>query len=367
MSYPLNMAPARVAQLRLHNQRIASTSFTEPRDAVRWMGAIQAQDYLGSLWAIALRVKNATERGVENAIADKTIVRTWPLRGTLHFVAANDVRWMLNLVAPRVIGRSALRYRQLELDEPLFRKCNNVLTRALRDQRHLTRQELASQLKRSGIATGGQRLIHIIGRAALEGLICHATRRGKQFTFALLDEWLPASKTLNRDETLAELANRYFASHGPATLQDFQWWSGLAMKDAKAALASIESHLQKGIVDSRVYWFAGPEPLARKAPAPASVSFLPAFDEFLVGYRDRSAMLDPDLAPRHTQPNTGGMLSPTIILNGRVVGTWRRMLKKGFVLIAPIPFTPLNRHEKKALAVAAAEYGAFLGLPARLK
>jgi hypothetical protein len=364
MKYQPKMAPIHVAQFRLRNQRIANTSFTEPKDVVHWMGAVQAQDYLGSLWAIALRMQNATQRDIEKAIADKTIVRTWPMRGTLHFVAATDLRWMLNLLGPRVIARSAPRYKQFELDEPLLRKSNTVLARALRGHRQLTRQELAAHLKSSGIATGGQRLLHIIGRAALEGLICHGARRGKQFTFALVDEWLPASKTLDRDEALAELANRYLASHGPATLHDFQWWSGLPMRDARAALASVESQFQQSIVDGRTHWFATPEPGARRAPPPGYL--LPAFDEFLVGYRDRSAALDPDLARRHAPPNTDGMLSPTIILDSRVVGTWRRVLKKGFVLIAPILFTALSRHEKKALATAATEYGAFLGLPTLL-
>jgi hypothetical protein len=364
MKYRPMMAPTHVAQFRLHNQRIANTSFTEPKDVVRWMGAVQAQDYLGSLWAIALRMQDASETDIENAIAEKTIVRTWPMRGTLHFVAATDVRWMLTLLAPRMIARSAFRHKQLELDEPLLRKSNTVLVRALRGHRQLTRQELAAHLKRSGVATGGQRLIHIIWRAALEGLICQGTRRGKQFRFALLDEWLPASKPLNRDEALAELATRYLASHGPATLQDFQWWSGLPMKDARAAIASVESQFQHGIVDGRTYWFPPPEPRARKAPPPGYL--LPAFDEFLVGYRDRRAVLDPDLSRRHAQPNTGGMLSPSIIIDGRVVGTWRRVLKKGSVLIAPTLFTALSRYEKKALALAATEYGAFLGLPTLL-
>jgi hypothetical protein len=180
-----------IAHLRLHTQQIARTRFTDPADIVRWFGAVQAQDFLGSLWALGLRLKRAVEETVEQAVIDRTIVRTWPLRGTLHYAPAEDVRWMMELAGPRTIARAASRYRQLELDEATFAKCNRVLARALRGNNQLTRAELASALNDAGIYTGDQRLIHILNRAALDMVVCYAARRGKQFTFALLEEWVP--------------------------------------------------------------------------------------------------------------------------------------------------------------------------------
>lgn len=202
---------------RLHNQRIAGAGFKRPGEVVAWMGAVQAQDYLGALWALGLRMKTASEQVIEQAIADRTVVRTWPMRGTLHFVAPEDVRWMLALLTPRVIAGRRARYRQLELDQKAFDRSGDVLTRALEGGRQLTRGALFKTLNSAGIATSGQRGIHILARLAQDGLLCFAAREGKQQTFALLEEWVPPARMLDRDEALAELAGRYFTSHGPAT------------------------------------------------------------------------------------------------------------------------------------------------------
>lgn len=356
------MAILDIAHQRLHNQRIAAAPFENPGDVVRWLGAVQAQDYLGSLWALGLRMRSAVAAEIEQAIADKAIVRTWPLRGTLHYVAAGDVHWMLGLSAPRTIARDARRYRQLELDEATFAKSRRVLARALQGGRQLTRPELAAALNRAGISTDGQRLMHLLNHAALNGLVCYAARRGKQFTFALLDEWVPAAKTLERDEALAELARRYFTSHGPATLQDYVWWSGLQTADARSGLEMAQRHLAQEVIDGKTYWLSPSTP-AVKSATPAAY-LLPPFDEYTVAYRDRSAVLDSSYAK---QVNVGnGIFSPVIVINGQVVGTWKRTLKKGAVMITPGPFTPLRRAETRALTAAARQYGAFLELPAVL-
>ena len=194
----------------------------------------------------------------------------------------------------------------------------------------------------------------------MEELICHGARRGKQFTFALLDEWVPVTKVLKRCEALAQLARRYFTSHGPATLQDFSWWSGLTMADARAGHCSVESHFNREIVDGRVHWFARNEATSKDVPLTAHL--LPGFHEFLVGYKDRSAVLGSQHVQRYAQPNTGGMLSPAIVINGRVVGTWKRVLKAASVVIAPTLFTSLRKADKHAVAVATHRYGAFLTL-----
>lgn len=194
---------------------------------VAFFGAVHAQDYRGALWGVGQRVAGATEADVERALAERSIVRTWPMRGTLHFVAPDDVRWMLRLLAPRAIARAAGRHRQLGLDAATFAQSRDRLTAVLAGGNQLTRDAIYAELDRSGISTAGQRGIHILAQLAMEGVICFGARRSKQQTFALLDEWVPSSRMLEGDEALAELAARYFASHGPATLADFAWWSGL--------------------------------------------------------------------------------------------------------------------------------------------
>jgi Winged helix DNA-binding domain len=348
-----------IAELRLRNQRIAGTGFARPDEVVSWMGAVQAQDYLGALWALGLRTKTATEAVVEKAIADRTIVRTWPLRSTLHFVAPADVRWMLALLAPRVIAGRRSRYRQLELDEAVFDRSRDPVTRSLEGGRQLTRDALYEVLEAAGVSTTGQRGIHILQRLALDGLLCFAARQGKQPTMALLEEWVPPAPILEREEALAELAGRYFKSHGPATLQDFVWWSGLTVADARAGIELAGPGLEQEVLDAQAYWLTAAEPAAR--PASPKVYLLPPYDEYTVAYKDRSAVLD----PAHGSLASGnGIFYPVIVLDGQVVGTWKRTFKKGSVVITLSPFAPLKKKERQAIAEEAERYGAFLGMPA---
>lgn len=356
------MTTSEIARLRLRNQRLSSAPLASPADAARRLGAVQAQDYLGSLWALGLRLPRVTEAEVERAVADASVVRSWPLRGTLHFVAAEDLRWMLRLCAPRTVARAAHRYRQLELDEATFAKSRRVLARALRGGGRLTRPELAAALERAGIPTGGQRLIHLLNRSALDGVTCYAARRGKQFTFALLDEWAPADRRLRREEALAELAGRYFTSRGPATLRDFVWWSGLATADARAGLEAAGARLSREVFDGETYWLPSSAPAAREG-APAAY-LLPAFDEYTVAYRDRGAVLDSSHAPLVNAG--GGVLSPVVVVGGRVVGTWKRELKRDSVIISTNLFAALRASGRRAVEEAARRYGEFLGLPAAL-
>jgi hypothetical protein len=351
-----------VADRRLRNQRIAGAGFERAGAVVAWLGAVQAQDYLGALWALGLRMETATEEAIEQAIVDRTVVRTWPLRGTLHFVAPADIRWMLALLAPRVIAGRRARYRQLDLDQAVFDRSRDLLTRALEGGRQLTRDALYETLDAAGIATAGQRGIHILQRLAQDGLLCFAARQGKQQTFALLEEWVPPARSLARDEALAELAESYFSSHGPATLQDFTWWSGLTAADAKAAIELARPRLEREVVEGRVCWFAAAAPGVGPTASPASpmAYLLPAFDEYTVAYKDRSAVLD----PAHDDLVSGnGIFYPILVLDGQVAGTWKRAFKKGAVVIALSPFAPLKKKQRQAVAVAAERYGAFLGRP----
>jgi len=347
---------------RLVTQQIARPAFAAPRDLVAWLGAVQAQDYAAAKWAVGLRLAgDATDAEIERAIDDGAVLRTHALRGTWQLVVPADVRWMLDLVAPRLLASYATRYRQLGLDAATFDGNRSVLALALRGGAQLTRAELGSALEAAGISTAGQRLAHLLQRAELEGLICGGARRGKQFTYTLLEDRAPSRhRRLERDEALAELARRYFRSRGPATLADFQWWSGLSPADARAGLAAVQSTLASTVIDGRAYWH-GEDVVAK----PRSSAFLlPAFDEYLIAYRHRAAVLGPKCVKRLNAG--GGMLSPCVVLGGRVVGTWRRSLARAAVAIELDLFEEPTRREHQAIAAAAQHYGAFLRIEARV-
>src|SRR5262245_36817272 len=233
-----------IARLRLHNQRISAAAFRRPADAVAWLGAVQAQDYLGALWAVGLRLRNAVEADIEQALADRKIIRTWPMRGTLHFVAAADARWMLELLTPRIVANNSQRLiRDFNLDESAFARIKDLVARALQGGKQLARNEMYKMLEAGGVSAVGQCGRHILWRLAQDGLICFGAREGRQQTFALLDEWAPKAKRMPRDEALSEITKRYFTSRGPATLQDFMWWSGLTKADASAGLEMAKRSL----------------------------------------------------------------------------------------------------------------------------
>lgn len=351
-------SPPEIARLRLHNQLLSRSTVRTPAEVVAWLGAVQAQNFAGAKWSLALRQPSATEAAIDQAIRDRSIVRTWPMRGTLHFVAAADVRWLLPLLAPRIVTRTAGRYRQLELDEATFHRSAEVLGRALEGQRLLARPEVYALLAANGISPAGQRGIHIIGYLAQTGLICEGPRGGAHPCFALLDEWVPPAAPLAREEALARLAQRYFSSHGPATLQDFGWWTGLPMGEARLALQLAQGALISMTIEGSTYWLADTMPA--QLPPPQAY-LLPGFDEFMLGYTDRSAALPPRHRPLLTPTN--GVFSATLMMDGQVVGTWRRTLRKKSVAIELAPFEPLTAQQQELLEPAVAQYAAYLGLP----
>ncbi|MEP7337999.1 MAG: winged helix DNA-binding domain-containing protein [Acidobacteriota bacterium] len=342
---------------RLHNQRISRPTFQHPSDVVSWFGAVQAQDYPGALWALGLRMQKATEAAVEQAIADKTIVRTWPMRGTLHFVAAADVRWMLGLLASRMITRNQRRLeKDFELDAAALTRCQKLLVRALEGGKQVSRPAMYQVLEAGKISTSNGRGLQILSHLALNQVLCFGKREGKQPTFTLLEEWAPTAKTMERDAALAEIARRYFTSHGPATLQDFIWWSGLAAAEAREGLELAKPHLVQEVIGGQTYWLA-PSTLVTKDASPTAY-LLPAYDEYTVAYKDRSAVLNPVYA---RQASTGnGIFNPIIVVDGQVAGTWKRMLKKDTLVITPSPFAKLTKAESRAIAAAASRYGKFL-------
>ena len=347
-----------IAYLRLQRLGIAEPASETPQDVVHRLVAIQAQDYLASLWAVGLRMHDACEASVEQAIADRRIVRTWPMRGTLHLVGAADVRWLQGLLAPRVIAANAARIkRDYELDESAFKRCRKVVEKALRDGRPITRSALYQALDAANIATANQRGIHITGQLAHAGLICGGPREGRQPTFVLLDAWLPPTPAKSREEALAELSLRYVRSRGPVTVQDFAWWSGLTVKDAQAAYASVHSLVQQDTIDGKVYLLSPDTILVTKLRK--SVHLLPPFDEYLVGYKDRSAAVDPAFLRQVIGIN--GLVGASIVIDGRIAGMWKRSLGVDRVDIALAPFRTLNKSEQVAVAAAAKRYGRFLG------
>jgi hypothetical protein len=326
------------------------------------MGAVQAQDYGGAKWAVAQRMRLAAEGTIEKAFAEGRLLRTHVMRPTWHFVAPGDIRWMLRLTAPRVNAAMASYYRKFELDQTVFTRSHKALARALRGGRHLTRDALRQAVQRTGIATEGLRFLFILARAELDGVICSGARSGKQFTYALLEERVPPARPLKHDEALAALTARYFASRGPATVHDFVWWSGLTGRDARAGLDMVGSSLVCESIDGRIYWRSASLPAATRASRAANL--LPPYDEYLVAYRDRSAALESADTSRLA---ANAIFGPTIVLDGQVVGTWKRTLGKGDVTITLSPLVNLRKAGKHAVNEAARAYGAFLGVDAVLE
>lgn len=355
-----------VPNRRLHSHRLTdATRFDAPHQAVTWFGAMQAQDYPQSKWAMGSRCTSASDASIEQAFADRSIVRTWAMRGTLQIIAAQDIRWITQLVGSRLIASKAKSdVRRFELDEAAYTETLHALEVILRGKQ-LTRRETQAGLESRGISTAGQRGYHILNHAALRGLICFGTWRGKEDTFVLLDEWLPATKPLARDEALAALALRYFRSHGPATLQDFAWWAGLTAGDARTALNGAKPKLQEARIGERTFWMSN-EFTSTKIESPKiespDVQLLAGFDEYLLGYTDRRFQLQAIHNSRVIHSN--GIFHPTIIVDGQIVGTWQRKVMKGKLVITPAVFTPLTRRATQALDEAAQRYSDFMGLPA---
>jgi hypothetical protein len=341
---------------RLHNQQLAKPRLS-PAEVVAAFGAMQAQEYAHAKWALGLRSPGATEAAIERAIADGDILRTHPMRMTIHFVARADIRWLLALLGPRMIERAAPRWRELGLDAKTFAKCNALLARTLEGGKQLSRPDLVPIFKQAGISPEGQRMPHLLGRAEIDGVICSGARKGKQITFALLDDRVPKTKPLTREASLAELAKRYFATRGPATVRDFMWWSGLAAADAKAAIALADDHVIAESIAGVMYW-RGTSPAPSRMPAQAYL--LPMYDEYAVAYRDRSAIGSAPAKPKTFGEAT--LLAPTIVVAGQVVGTWARTIGKR-VAITLSPWRKLTAQDKALVERAADRFAAFVGVP----
>jgi hypothetical protein len=318
---------------------------------------VQSQDFEAAKWALALRMQSATNDAIEDAFNRAAILRTHIMRPTWHFVAHDDIRWLLELTAPRVNLRAGPNYRKLELDDATFKRSRRVFENALKNGKQVPRSELRRRLNEAGVAADDTvRLAHILLHAELEGVIVSGPRTGKQFTYALLDERAPATKKIDRDEALVKLTRRYFRSHGPATLGDFVWWSGLTVADAKRGLEASKRDVEKALIEERVYWDVRSGETAPHASPIAHL--LPVYDEYFVAYKDRQSVFD----PRDGKPSltTWDLLGPTVIVDGRVAGTWKKTSDKKSV---EVKFTrALKKAERTAVAQATTGYAKFLGL-----
>lgn len=348
---------------RLFTQHISQPNFTRPDEVVSWMGAVQAQDFAAAKWALGLRAQGLTDAAIEQAFDAGEIIRTHILRPTWHFVHPADLRWMLALTWPRVNAYNATYYRKFELDSEIFRRSNAVLEKALQGGKALTRPELESVLREAGVPTDDLRVTMLVMHAELDGVLCSGSRRGKQFTYMLLEERIAPTPARTHEEALAELTLRYFTSHGPATLADFAWWSGLSMTEARKGLETVKAQLTAETLAGQTLWFdasstAGVTDMPR-------VDLLPAYDEYTVAYVDRRAIsLGIDL--KGLDFRNEGILSYAMFVNGQFAGPWKRTVKKNEVIVELRPFAPLGEAAAAQALEAASRYGEFLGLKVRL-
>ncbi|MDQ0107750.1 hypothetical protein J2T02_002871 [Chitinophaga terrae (ex Kim and Jung 2007)] len=347
------MKPGDLIAHRLINHQLLSSTFKHPKELVSWMTAIQAQEFASCQWALGARLPHLKITDVQAALAENVIVRTTALRGTLHLVAATDIRWITGLVAPAMRTKMGSRRRQLEMDDKFLNKALKTIEKALKGKQVLSRNELAEVLQRNKVKTDDGRMNHILYEAALSGIICNAPAKGD---YMLLEEWIPPAPAISKPQALKKLAAGYFASHGPATLADFTAWSGLSATDAKAGLAAVQHELTAVEINGAQYWSV-PAPVTQQS----SAFLLPAFDEYFIGYKDRSMLADAAYVKQIMTVN--GIFNPIMLLDGRIVGLWKRTIDKKGIELSLAPFEKLKKKELKAFEPEAERFADFMQLP----
>lgn len=354
------MHPIDAAFARMHTQRLEGEPFPAPRDVVRWLGAVQSQDYGPAKWSLGDRGDGYTDADVDDAFNRGDILRTHMLRPTWHFVLPADIRWMQELTAPRVHAQNAYMYRQTGLDDGIRHKARRLIVDALRGGNHLTRRELAGVLAAGGIITKGQGMAYVVMDAELDCILCSGPLRGRQHTYALLEERAPDARSLPRDEALAELALRYFTSRGPATAKDLRFWSTLPLADIQRGIEAAGPRLVSEVIDNLTLWRApGDAPPRPRSPR---IHLLQGLDEYFVGYGESRTFCDqsgvrPSLVDR-------AIYNGALILDSQLAGHWKRTLTRRAVTFAVALRTPFDDAQMRALQAAADAHGRFLGLPA---
>ena len=363
-----HMAVADIGLRRLASQRVAAGRLTHAADVVRWLGAVQAQDYHQALWAIGSRMRAGTVDLVERAIAERQIVRTWLMRGTIHFAPPEDVRRLLAVVAPRLAVGDARRQQQLGLAQADVERSAGLLGEALAGDRRLSRPEVMALLEDNGVATAGGHGYHILWRLAQDGLICLGPIRDRQQTFVLLDDWAPGTGA-GADgvaDAVAALAGRFAASRGPVTAHDFARWTGITVADARRGLADAPGLVTQELAGSE-HWLAA-DGADDEVPAAARrrTYLLAGFDEFMLGYKDRDAVLEPEHAGK-VVPGANGVFRPIVVTGGRIVGTWARSATSRSLAIKVQPFAGAGAKLVARIGPEANRYRTFLGLPGSCK
>lgn len=356
-----------IINYRLYNQQIAQTSFSAPQEIVNWMVAMQAQEYAMSKWAIGLRLNGVTDTHVEKAFNDGLILRTHLLRPTWHFVTPEDIRWLIELTSPRIRKAMAYYDKELELDSTLYRKCNDLIGKALTGGHHLTRLALNDLLQNNGISLNGRQMAQVMINAEMDCVVCSGKREGKQFTYALFDERALNSKSIDKDEALSLLAKRYFTSRGPATIKDFSVWSGLTITDAKRATSMLDDAIfTREIFDGNEYLltrqtFEMASSVDFLATKKVQKSFLmPDYDEYGIGYIDRTAIFNPTTVSSEFKRNNP-VFDRMIIIDGIIEGTWKRTISGKSVFVETSPFKALSKAKSEVLKKAVDRFVKFTG------
>lgn len=344
-----------IAIQRLFSQKIATNHFKTVKETIGWLGAMQAQDYPMAKWAIGVRLPQFSDENIEKAFNDGKILRTHVLRPTWHFVSVDDISWMLELTAPRIKAGLRSRQKQLGLSDSILLKSNKIIEKALVDSIFLTRSELKEKFEKAKIPTNGNRLSHLMMHAEMEKLVCSGPAKGKQLTYALFDERVPTNQKFVKEEALGKLAQRYFLSHNPATFQDFVWWSGLTVVDAKEALELVKNEFLSEKIGDQEYWFSNSF-MAQKE-IEITDYLLPAFDEFIISYKDRRASV---VFEKHEKlVSYFGVFRPIIVEKGIVTGVWKRTFKKEKVIIEAYFFKKPEKDSLQNIIKAAKIFGTF--------
>ena len=361
----VNLSAADALALRMQNLLLRPGPTEHPTsvaDVVTWMGAMQSQDLASGLWSFGARLPGATVSDVEAALERPEALRTWPMRGTVHFVPPRDAHWMLEVLGERPLAQAAKRREYIGLTEREADRAVDVLGKALSGGGRLTRAECTATLERAGIDGAGQLTYHMLWYASQRGVTCIAPNVGNEQTFVVLDEWVPDPVKLNRDEALATMALRYFQSHGPTTRQNFAGWMWSTAADAKLGIAGCGDALATVRVDGTEMIVAREALDAPAAEPMVDDEFvaLPGFDEYLLGFKERSMVLDAE----HLElvvPGKNGVFRSTIVRGGKVIATWKRTLSKQKVTVEIGPFGKLRVKDKRAIEASLEPYAQFLG------
>lgn len=351
------MKTAQLIHTRLFNQQIARTSFGSAREVVRHLGAMQAQEYAMAKWAIALRLQaDLTDADIEASFNNGEILRTHIMRPTWHFVAPEDIRWMLSLCGPRVLQSNSSMAKTLELDNKIFKKANDIISKTLESNNFLTREEIRTELEKKIKVGDGQRLAYIMMQAEQIALVCSGPRKGKQFTYALIDERAPLTKPITREEALVRLTERYFASRGPATVHDMAIWSGLTLKDVRDGVNNLPKDFIHEVIGEKEYIF---KPVDAKLTKKHQSTFLmPDYDEYGMGYKDRSAIKTTKALPYWG--SNGIPYSHWLVVDGTIEGTWEKVVQKKTVSVQTTPFSSFTKAQEKKVLAAVKKYESFI-------